>query len=247
MVRVTWLGHATVLLELDGVRVLTDPVLRRRVGPLHNTTPVDLAQVADVDVVLVSHVHRDHLDLPSLRALRPTRVVVPVGAATLLDRRHDVEELAVGHTTAVGPLSVTAVPALHHTTRNPYGRPLPAVGHVVHGSRSAYAAGDTAVFPEMTELTDGRLDLALLPVGGWGPSLGPGHMDPEQAAQALTLLRPRVAIPVHWGSLRLPVAWRLRPDRYLLPGAEFAARAREVAPDVEVRVLAVPETVTLDG
>lgn len=245
--RVTWLGHATVLLELDGVRVLTDPVLLRRVGPLHNTTPVDPHAVADVDVVLISHVHRDHLDLPSLRVLHRTRVVVPVGAGGLVDGRHDVEELAVGASAEVGSVTVTAVPAVHHAARNPFGRPVPAVGHVVRGARTAYVAGDTEVFPEMATIADGGLDLALLPVGGWGPSLGPGHMDPAEAAQALTLLRPKVAVPVHWGTLRAPLAWRLRPDRYALPGQEFAALARDVAPHVDVRVVSVSETLILGG
>jgi L-ascorbate metabolism protein UlaG (beta-lactamase superfamily) len=103
------------------------------------------------------------------------------------------------------------------------------------------------VFPERAEHAAVGLDLALLPVGGWGPTLGPGHMDPEAAAHALTLLRPRAAVPVHWGSLRVPVAWRLRPDRYALPGQRFAQAAQRLAPEVRVHVLATSEGLTLAG
>ena len=150
--------------------------------------------------MLISHVHRDHLDLPSLRRLPPTRVVVPPGAAALLDGRHQVEELTAGQCTTVGPVTVTAVRAVHEASRRPGGPPVEAVGHLVQGSRSAYVAGDTALFPEMAEHAALSLDLALVPVGGWGPTLGPGHLDPETAALALTLLQPRTAVPVHWGS-----------------------------------------------
>lgn len=229
------------------MRILTDPVLRSHVGPLRNTAPLGPTRLDAVDAVLVSHVHHDHLDLPSLRRLPPTRVVVPTGAAGLIDGRHGVEELTAGQPTTVGPVTVTAVRAVHVANRRPGGRPVEAVGHLVQGSRSAYVAGDTALFPEMAEHAALALDLAVLPVGGWGLTLGPGHLDPESAALALTLLRPRAAVPVHWGSLRVPVAWRLRPDRYALPGQRFAAAARRVAPEVRVHVLAASGRLTLRG
>jgi L-ascorbate metabolism protein UlaG (beta-lactamase superfamily) len=232
-----WLGHATVLLEIDGARLLTDPVLLPRVGPLRNTAPVPAESLGALDGVLISHVHRDHLDLPSLRALAPTRVVVPTGAAGYLDGRHDVVELSAGASTTIGPLTVRAVRAEHHATRNPLGRVVEALGYVVRGSRSAYFAGDTALYPEMSDLADEALDVALLPVGGWGPTLGPNHMDAEAAARALRLLRPRCAVPVHWGTLRAPLGPRLRPDRYSLPGKAFVDAASRLAPEVDARLL----------
>jgi L-ascorbate metabolism protein UlaG (beta-lactamase superfamily) len=242
---VTWLGHGTVLVELDGARLLLDPVLRARVGPLRNHAP--LVAAPTVDAALVSHVHRDHLDLPSLALLAPTRVVLTRGAARWLDDRHEVTEVTVGGRVRVGDVAVTAFPAAHTARRNRVGPLVESIGFVLEGSRRVYLAGDTSTFPEMARLGDGRLDLAVLPVGGWGLTLGPGHMDAVQAAAALTLLRPRVAVPVHWGTLRLPLLWRLRPDLYLLPGQQFGVAARRSAPDVDVRVLVPGERVTLAG
>jgi len=112
----------------------------------------------------------------------------------------------------------------------PSGEPL---GFVVGEAPSVYFAGDTDLFPEMERLAP--LDVALLPVAGWGPKLGPGHMDPARAAQAVALLRARVAIPIHWGTLR-PRYTRLG-DWFSGPPGEFAAQVAAVAPESEVRVL----------
>src|SRR6185503_2691890 len=102
-----------------------------------------------------------------------------------------------------------------------------------------YFAGDTGLFAGMARLP--TLDLALLPVWGWGPRLGPGHLDPVGAAEALTLLRPRIAVPIHWGTYS-PL-WYLRPPAYLSePGVAFAREAARLAPEVEVRVLTPGES-----
>src|SRR5262249_42087815 len=101
------------------------------------------------------------------------------------------------------------------------------VGYVVEGSRTVYFAGDTDLFDGMDGLADG-LDVALLPVGGWGPRLPAGHLDPDGAARALLLLRPRIAVPIHWGTLR--PFYRTRPYPGPRPGEAFAERARELAP-----------------
>ena len=109
------------------------------------------------------------------------------------------------------------------------------------GSRRIYFAGDTDLFAGMGELAPG-LDLALLPVAGWGPSLGPGHLDPERAAEAARLLQPRLAVPIHWGTLR-PL--NERADPAARPAEEFRRRAAELAPDVAVRILEPGETLEL--
>jgi L-ascorbate metabolism protein UlaG (beta-lactamase superfamily) len=242
--QVTWLGHATVLLELDGVRVLTDPVLHRRVGPLVRiVAPVDLEAVADVDCVLLSHLHADHVDLGSLRRLGDrTPVVAPAGAAAWLRGKgmHDVRELAAGEDLQIGALPVRAVPAVHESRRHPFGTVAQPVGYLVGGARTAYFAGDTDLYPGMSDLR-GRVDVALLPVWGWGPSVAAGHLDPERAARAAATIAPRVAIPIHWGTLALP-RWLRRghPDR-TAPAMRFAALAAQSAPEVEVRVLEVGE------
>ena len=108
------------------------------------------------------------------------------------------------------------------------------MGFVLAGTLRVYFAGDTGLFAGMARLAP--LDLALLPVWGWGPRLGPGHLDPASAAEALTLLRPRIAVPIHWGTYS--PFWYFRPPPYLSePGPAFAHEAARLAPEVEVRVL----------
>jgi L-ascorbate metabolism protein UlaG (beta-lactamase superfamily) len=240
---VTWLGHATVLLELDGLRVLTDPVLRPRIGPLVRIAPLaDEGALAPVDCVLLSHLHADHADPQTLRRVaRGAAIIAPDHAARWLHRiglRH-VQELRAGDEATVGGLRVTATPATHDRRRRPFGPAADPVGYVVRGSRSAYFAGDTDLFAAMAELRD-SLDLALLPVWGWGRDVGRGHLDPDTAARAAAIISPEVAIPIHWGTFALARPARRSADPEW-PAREFAARAREYAPDVEVRVLAPGE------
>ncbi|MBX5441628.1 MAG: MBL fold metallo-hydrolase [Solirubrobacteraceae bacterium] len=245
--RLTWLGHATVLVEVGGARLLTDPVLRRRVAHLRRHAPAVPAP-RDVDAVLLSHAHRDHLDLPTLRRLqpRPPLVVAPRGVGRTLRRLTgaEVRELEPGETTAVGPVRVVAVPAVHRVRRSPLGPASGALGFVVqHGGRRVYFAGDTEAFPQMADL--GPLDAALLPIWGWGTSLGPGHMDPVQAADAVALLRPRLAVPIHWGTL-LPLGVERRRGHVLRdPVDAFVRAAAERHPQTRVAVLAPGEAVDL--
>jgi L-ascorbate metabolism protein UlaG (beta-lactamase superfamily) len=242
--RLTWLGHATVLIEVAGAALLTDPLLRPRVAHLRRYAATPAALPA-VDVILVSHAHHDHLDLPSLRLLDPQApVVVPPGAARALRRSgREVHELAPGQTLQIGAARIVAVPAIHDGRRWPLSRPAAAVGYVVDGARSVYFAGDTERFERMGDLRG--VDVALLPIWGWGPRLGPGHMDPEQAARATAELRPGVVVPIHWGTFR-PLGSRARSDRVRCePARLFAARVSELAPDVTVRVLAPGESMTL--
>jgi L-ascorbate metabolism protein UlaG (beta-lactamase superfamily) len=227
---------------LDGTRLLTDPVLRRAVVHLRRAASVPRAAFADVDAVLISHSHFDHLDLPSLARLdRAVRVVVPRGAGTLLRRRgfHHVVEVDEGDELELGALRVRAVHADHDSARRPLGLRAQPLGFVVRGSRSVYFAGDTDLFPGMDDLRP--IDVALLPVAGWGPTLPPGHLNPHTAAESLLLLRPALAIPIHWGTLRTPLA---PPPDDAAP-REFVRAAAELAPDVEVRVLQIGETCPL--
>lgn len=247
--RLTWLGHSTVLLELGGARLLTDPLLRDRVAHLRrHTPPPDAALAADVDAVLLSHLHFDHLDVPSLRRVgRDVPVLAPRGAGSLLRRMgfSAVSELEVGEAVDVGGARVTAVRAEHDGRRHPLGPEAETIGYVVGGAGRVYFAGDTDLFAEMAGMA-GRLDLALLPVWGWGPSLGPGHMDPPAAARAAALLRPRVAVPIHWGTFFPTGLTRGRDAALVAPPREFARHVGEVAPDIEVRVLAPGEALALD-
>ncbi len=238
--RIVFLGHATVLIESDGVRLLTDPVLRSRVAHLRRqAAPVDMSATAGLDAVLISHVHHDHLDLASLRLLgRDTPLLVPAGAGAWLRRRHfeKVTELGVGEVAKVGALAVAAVEA-HHDGRRVGGPRAQTIGFLARGRRAIYFAGDTELFAGMSRLSK-RLDVALLPVGGWGPTLGPGHMDPLDAARAAALLQPRLAIPVHWGTLLTIGLARRQRTRLADPPHLFAEHVARLAPDVEVRILA---------
>ncbi len=264
--RIVFLGHATVLIEVDGVRLLTDPLLRGRVAHLRRQVPlVDPDVFADTDAVLISHLHYDHLDLASLRLLGlDAALLLPVGAGELLRRNGftHVSELSMGETASVGAITVTAVEARHDGRRRPGPGGLRAetLGYVVNGRRTVYFAGDTELFEGMSGLMSGldrddmsdlssrldcdrppalspRLDVALLPVAGWGPKLGPGHMDPLDAARAVRLLAPRVAIPIHWGTLLSIGIARRHRERLGDPPRLFARHVARLAPDVEVRIL----------
>src|SRR4051812_1356056 len=195
--RITWVGHATVLLELAGARVLTDPVLRPRLAHLVRHAPAPAPDVVDgLDGVLLSHLHLDHADARSLQRIdRRVPVLAPRGAGGLLRRLgfRTVQELAPGEHVELGALAVTAVEAVHDGRRHPLAARAGAVGFVAAGTHRVYFAGDTDVFDGMAALGDG-LDVALLPVWGWGPTLGAGHMDPPAAAPAAAPLRPRVAV-----------------------------------------------------
>jgi L-ascorbate metabolism protein UlaG (beta-lactamase superfamily) len=141
---------------------------------------------------------------------------------------------------------VRAVPAEHASSRI-VGKKAEALGYVVAGSRDVYFAGDTDLFPGMAEL-GGHLDVALVPIWGWGPSIGPGHLDPRRAAEALAVLRPRAAVPIHWGTYYPLTSKRRTPPAFLTaPAEEFARAAAELAPEVEVHVLPVGGTLPLTG
>jgi L-ascorbate metabolism protein UlaG (beta-lactamase superfamily) len=237
---VTYVGHATVLIDLDNTRIVTDPLLRHHVAHLrrHASPPAPEA-VAVPDAILISHLHLDHLHLPSLRRLgKDRRVVVPFGAGRFLRRRgfSQVEEVKPGESVTVGALRVTATPADHSGFRPPIGPTGLAVGFVIAGSCRLYFAGDTDIFPEMAELA-GTIDVALLPVWGWGSSLGPGHLNPERAAEALTLLEPSLAIPIHWGTYETRGP-RKRDTSFLTdPPHQFAEHAARRAPRAAVTIL----------
>jgi L-ascorbate metabolism protein UlaG (beta-lactamase superfamily) len=232
-----YIGHATTLLELDGTRLLTDPLLRTRVGHLRRVAPPPKA-LPEIDAVLISHAHHDHLDLPSLRLVpASTLVVVPRGAGRLLRRFDHLVELDEGDEAVAGRLIVRAHHAEHPGGRMPLRARGPALSYEIQGSKRVYFAGDTGLFDAMNGLVP-ELDLALLPIWGWGSRLGPGHLGPQSAAQALRLLRPRTAVPIHWGTYRM--LHRARGvDAAVLeePARAFARAAAELAPQVEVRIL----------
>jgi L-ascorbate metabolism protein UlaG (beta-lactamase superfamily) len=247
--RITFLGHSAVRLELGGTTLLIDPVLRRRFLHVARAVPVPAAEILDgVDGLLVSHLHMDHLDFPSIRGLdRGTPVLAPAGGERLLRRRgfRDVTGLSAGDAARVGAVEVRATPADHDGRRWHIGPPVEALGFDVRApSARVYFAGDTDLFDGMAELGPG-VDVAFLPVGGWGPKVGPGHLDPERAARAAAMIRPRIVVPIHWGTyLRVGLA-RKYPHLLTRPPRELVAQAEELAPDVDVEVLEPGESLSV--
>ncbi|MFE9394192.1 MBL fold metallo-hydrolase [Streptomyces flavidovirens] len=251
-VEITWWGHATCTVADSGTRVLTDPLFARRLAHLRRrrgALPPPEAAVADA--VLVSHLHGDHLHVPSLSRLAPgTTLIVPRGAARAVPALRRVAgqglritEVEPGDEVRVKGVVVRAVPALHDGRRLPFGpHHAPALGYVVTGEARTYFAGDTGLFDDMADAV-GPVDVALLPVGGWGPFLGHGHLDARRAAQALARISPRAAVPVHYGTY-WPIGMDgVRPHEFHSPGDEFVRQAARLAPDVAVHRLRHGESV----
>jgi L-ascorbate metabolism protein UlaG (beta-lactamase superfamily) len=237
-VEVGFVGHATVRIDVGGLRILTDPFLRARLGPLERHGPAaEGIAAADLDLVLLSHGHPDHFDPASLRSLRgaPT-VVVPRGLGSRARRavRGEVVELDAGESLRIEDVEISAVTASHWIS--PGAARAQPIGYVIDAGPRVYFAGDTGRFEGLTGVLAG-VDVALLPVWTWGPHLGPGHLGPRSAAEVLAAAGPTVAIPIHWGTLyprQLHRVWS-RPLRE--PGDRFAELAKGLAPDVDVRVL----------
>jgi L-ascorbate metabolism protein UlaG (beta-lactamase superfamily) len=248
--RLTFLGHSTVLIEVDDLRILTDPMLREGVGPVRRQVRAVLPDLfANLDAIFISHGHHDHFDPPSLRRIpgKPT-VIVPRGFGRLgakLDLG-PVEEVEAGDRLRIDRVHFEVTHAEHSGRREPLGPSGPAIGCVVQGSRSVYFPGDTDLFPAMGDLI-GRLDVAMLPVWGWGPTIGDGHMNPVRAAAAAAILRPGLAIPIHWGTFYPAGMRRVAPGPFDEPGRAFESALARFAPDVPARVLAPGESLEVES
>jgi L-ascorbate metabolism protein UlaG (beta-lactamase superfamily) len=248
--RLTFIGHSTVLVEIDGVRVLTDPLLGHLAMAIRRHAPrADPATFTGLSAVFISHGHMDHLDLESLRSLPGEPVfLVPVGLGGIVAKATHgaVHEMRAGDRLQVGTLALEAVHAEHGRHRSPFTSAEGPLGVLITGSSSVYFAGDTSLFADMSELA-GRVDVALLPVGGWGPRLGHGHLDPSRAAEAATRIRPSVAVPIHWGTLYPLGLRRVAGRRFEAPGEAFRKAVASRGAGIDVRVLMPGQSMALDG
>jgi len=215
----TWIGHASFLVRMDGVSFLTDPMFSARASPLAFAGPprlvppgLALDALPKVDFALVSHDHYDHLDLPSVRALaaRGVRFVVPSGIGELVRRvGGEATELRWWDRTEVGGVTVHCVPAHHFSGRTLFDRNRRLwAGFVVEGpTRRFYHAGDTGDFDGFSEIGRrlGPIDLAAVPVGAYLPRamMAPVHVDPEEAVKAALAVRATRMAAMHWGTFDL--------------------------------------------
>jgi L-ascorbate metabolism protein UlaG (beta-lactamase superfamily) len=245
----TWIGHASFLARLGGKLAAIDPiwserisgVLRRRAAP-----GVSFEAVPPIDLVLVSHNHRDHFDAPTLRRLAPhSLAVAPIGHGSLLRSLGFTRfvELDWWQTHQEGALAITLVPARHWSMRKPWDRnAMLWGGFVLRGPEGAlYHSGDTALFDGFAEIgrRAGPIDLALLPIGAYEPRwfMQPQHMNPEEAVVAFLALEARVLVPMHWGTFKLTDEPMAEPPRRLV-----AAYARAGLPPERLWMLAIGET-----
>lgn len=244
-----FLGHATVHIDLAGTHLLTDPILTERVMFIRRVADAITDAPADPAAAIISHGHHDHLHQPSLALLpRDLPTYVPHGLGPMLRRwgLGNVTEMRVGDEVAIGDLRLAAVRAVHSDRREPIGPRAEALGFLVSGAgRTVYFAGDTDLFEGMGELGDRGIDVALLPVWGWGPRLGAGHLTPESAVDAIALLRPAVTIPIHWGTL-WPVAMPWRRRRLVDPPVRLVDEVQRRGLDARIEVLAPGTAFDLD-
>jgi L-ascorbate metabolism protein UlaG (beta-lactamase superfamily) len=241
VIEVAWWGHASATVSAGGTRVAVDPLLTDRLFHLvrYGTTPA--AAAVEADVVVVSHLHADHCHLPSLRRFDPrTPIVVPAGSEPLLGTlgRDRLVPVRPGEHVEVAGAAIDVLPASHDGRRTPWSRNAPpALGFRVS------TAGETWWYPGDTELRDDMsavpdVDLALVPVGGWGPTLGDGHMHPEDAAVAVERVGAAWAVPVHWGTFWPAGLRRLAKDNhrrlFTTPGERFAGALHDSATEAVV-------------
>lgn len=234
--RVTWLGHSTVYLEMAGVRILTDPVWGPRASPLPwagpsrwYAPPIALEDLPRPQVVVISHDHYDHLDRPTLQAMKSwdLRFVVPLGVGARLIEwgipATRITELDWWESTTLEGLDITCTPARHASGRTLFDKDRTLWGGFAfrNARHRVYFSGDTGMFPGLTDIGHrlGPFDLTLIEAGAYGAAWPDWHLGPEQAVQAHGMVQGRVMVPIHWGLFDLAAhGWTEPVERVLAAG-----------------------------
>lgn len=244
--RVTWLGHSSVLIEIDGLTVLTDPIWGPRaspytwVGPARWYEPlIPLEKLPKVDVVLISHDHYDHLDEPTLKAMRnwDTLFITPLGVGAHLAywgiEQSRIHELDWWEETRVGEVHITCTPARHASGRHLLDQNATLwAGYALVGPKHrAFFSGDTGLFPAMRDIGErlGPFDVTMIEVGAYNRAWPDWHIGPEQAVRAHGMLRGKVLLPIHWGLFNLAMHGWTEPIERVRVAAE-AAQVQLVSP-----------------
>lgn len=242
-----FLGHASVLISMNGLNILTDPHLGRHIFFFlwrQSRIPTTARNLPPIDLVLVSHGHYDHLDLPTLWKL-PSKIpaIAPPGLKTVLKwgRRKRIISLSEWQSHRLDGVKVTAVPAEHFLGRPPFFPASKYQGYIVEGDATVYFAGDSAIFDGMSEIGwKWDIDVALLPIGAYSPpSFRRHHMSPEDAIEAGRMLRTKAIIPIHWGAFKLS----LEPMAEPVPRLKRAAQ--EAGCSSMVKILSPGEAISI--
>ncbi len=270
--RATWLGHSTVLIEIDGARLLTDPVFGKRASPVSlagprrfHPPPAALAEIPEIDAVLISHDHYDHLDYPTIKGMlhSPVPFITSLGVGAHLEAwgvaPERITELDWWESTTLpqNGVRITATPSQHFSGRGPgQGNSTLWSSFSIQGERrSVFFSGDTGLTTQYKEIRErmGEFDLVMLEIGAYHPSWGSIHLGPQNALTAFEMLGGKRLLPVHWSTFNLAMhSWddpaetllRLAPaaERLLMPRLGAASEPAQVdAPDAWWRKIADEE------
>ena len=248
----TWLGHSSVLLEMDGVRIVTDPMLSKRASPFQwmgparfHRAPVSVEELPELDAVVISHDHYDHLDMGTISALidRTVPFLVPLGVGAHLEEwgvpADRIVELEWWEETRVGDVRIVCTPARHFSGRGltDRNRTLWASWAMVGPTRSVWYSGDTGAFPQASEIGDrlGPFDLSMIEVGAYDPAWDVVHLGPDAALGVHQQVGAKLMFPVHWGT------FNLAPHRWDQPIVRLVDQAREK--DVSLLIPEVGQTI----
>ena len=250
--RITWLGHSTVLIELDGKRLLTDPVWGERTSPFSfvgpqrwYAPPIAVSDLPPIDVVLISHDHYDHLDAPTIERMRDweTRFVTPLGVGAHLEYwgvpGARITECDWGDRVTMDALTIHCTEARHASGRHLFDQNATLwAGYALVGpSHRVFFSGDTGMFPELSTIGEelGPFDVTMVEVGAYHRSWPDWHMGPEQAVTAHRMLRGKVFLPIHWGLFDLALhGWTEPIERTMAAAAEQGVEVMSPRPGESV-------------